>query len=393
MKKPHIFISYTNTGSGHIIPALAIAQCIEELYPNQFKITCSDFFEDVGETKFNRYIENSWNILLRNPKIVQFCIIISKILYFLAPYYIKIIHMRVHRNSINYMHNLNPDIVFTTHFFTQGIALDARKKFSMNYPIITLNPDTFETFPQWDRRGEIFLVCSEIAKKIAIKLGHKESTITIVPQALRKEFYIIDKKDPKELRKQYNLRQDVFTILMSDGGQGIGKMYPSIRALLKINSPLNIIAICGKNHKLYKKLLKLQQKTIEKKSSVQFLIIGFADSMVPFIQMSDLFIGKSGPATVVECLKMHLPVLIVFSANSAERKTANFFIEKQVVLSCMYIWLLPKKVEQIMNNPQKLTNIKARLTNLDFFQNGSSVIAKIIIDSLEKKIYNIKNPV
>ena len=386
MIKPHIFISYTNTGAGHSTPALAIAQRIEELHPNKFKITTSNFFEDAGEIKFNRYIEKSWNFLLKNPKITQIIIIIGRVLYFLTPYYMRVCQAKARRTSMNYIKMVNPDLIFTTHFFTQVVAIDARKKFTMDYPLVTLNPDTFETFPQWDRRGESFLVCSELAKKSALKLGHKESTIKIVPQALRKEFYVVEKNDPKELRKQHNLRPGVFTILMSDGGQGIGKMYKSICALLKMDVPLNIIAICGKNEKLCKKLLKLQQKTIVKNSPIQFLIMGFADSMTPFIQMSDLFIGKSGPATMVECLKMDLPVLVVYSANSAERKTANFFVEKGVALSCMRSYLLAKKLEQIINNPHILDNIKSKLKNLDFFQDGSTVIAEIIVDTLDKKI-------
>ena len=264
MKKPHIFISYTNTGSGHSTPALAIAQRIEELHPNKYQITTSNFFEDAGEIKFNRYIENSWNFLLKNPKITQIIIITGRLLYFLTPYYMRVFKPKARHNSMDYIKTMNPDIIFTTHFFTQTMAIDARQKFSMDYPLIALNPDTFETFPQWDRRGESFLVCSELAKKSAIQYGHKESTIKIVPQALRKEFYAVEKNDPKELRKQYNLRPDVFTILMSDGGQGIGKMYQSIRSLLKMDIPLNIIAVCGKNEKLCKKLLKLQQKTIAK---------------------------------------------------------------------------------------------------------------------------------
>ena len=385
MKKPHIFISYTNTGAGHSTPALAIAQRIEEMHPNRFEITTSNFFEDAGEITFNRYIENSWNFLLKNPRITQVVITTGKLLYFLAPYYMRVLQPKARHSSMKYIKNINPDIIFTTHFFTQTVAIDACQKFSMDCPLIALNPDTFETFPQWDRRGETFLVCSELAKKSALQYGHKESSIKIVPQALRKEFYAVEKKDPKELRNQYNLRPDVFTILMSDGGQGIGKMYKSICALLKMSIPLNIIAICGKNEKLYKNLLKLQQKTIAKNSSIQFLIMGFADSMTPFMQMSDLFIGKSGPATMVECLKIDLPVLVVFSANSAERKTANFFIEKEVALSCMSSFLLPKKLEQIINNPDILNNIKTKLKNLDFFQDGSTIIAEIIVDTLDKK--------
>ncbi|MGL5956829.1 MAG: glycosyltransferase [Brevinema sp.] len=385
MEKKCIFISYTNTGAGHIIPAMAIAERIEELYPNRFRIITSNFFEDAGAVKFNHYIEQSWDFLLKSPLFTKVIQLLGKILYFLAPYYVHIIHPKVLKQSIDYIQKINPDLIFTTHFFIYGVAIDAKKRLKLKCPVIGLNPDTFDTFPQWSSKGDLLLVCSELAEAQALIQGHKSEKLKIVPQALRKEFMSADHVVPATLRQQYGLRPDVFTIFMSDGGQGLGKIAESIKYLLKSSLSLNIVIICGKNESLYHKMTQVRDQLIKENNPIQLLVFSFVDSITPFIQMSDLFVGKSGPATIWECLKLGLPVLINFSANDAERKTAKYFIKRKVALSCQYPSLLPKKIKRILDNPDMLMDIKNNLSQLDIFQDGSSIISELLVQYLESE--------
>lgn len=384
--KLHILILYTNTGSGHRTPALAIAERIEELYPGQFQITASNFFEDTGEHWFNRYIEKSWDTMLKHPFITKSIMFAGSIFHKLAPHYIRIIHKKVWHRAVDSLKNLNPDIILSTHFFPHTIAIDTREKYSLTYPIIALNPDTFETFPYWDRRGDSFLVCSEAAQESALDFGHKLEIIKIVPQALRKEFNQTVDIDKSQLRTQYSLKPNVFTIFMSDGGQGIGKIHQSIEILIKNGFALNIIAVCGKNERLYYKLLRLQQKLQSENSSVVLLPFAYTENLKELIQMSDLFIGKAGPASIIECLKLKLPVLINFLANPAEKKTAHFFVQQEVAFMCMNIANLPKKVQELMEHPHLLEEMKERGGNLEFFHDGSGIIAEIVVDTLKKKL-------
>lgn len=391
MKKDHIYISYTNTGAGHSIPALAIAEYIETLYPRKYQITTSNFFYDAGEKQFNTFIENSWNYMLKLPILTKILIGIGNVLYRLTPYYIPIIHKNVWKRSMEHIKKINPDIVFTTHFFTHTIALDARKRFNLKYPIVALNPDTFETFPQWDRRGDVFLVCSQQAAESAYKFGHHPDKVIQVPQVLRKEFEQVISANKEILKQEYGIRKGVFTILMSDGGQGVGKMYQSLKKITKMKLPINIITVCGKNEKLYKKLLALQEKFKEKNHSIQLTVFSFVESMASLIHISDLFIGKSGPATVLECLKKELPVVVNFFANTAEKKTAQFFKKKEVVYCCNNLYQLPKLITQIIDHPEQLKVMQTNLNQLNLFQNGSDSIIKIIIDCLENHKQNMNN--
>lgn len=384
MNKKTILITYTNTGAGHVTPAKAIADRIEELFPNKFNIITSNFFEEAGAIDFNRKIEKSWDFLLKQPVLTKCIQTIAKLVYPIAPYYIQWIHPKVFQLSIKYIESINPDLIFSTHFFCHSMAIEAKKILNLSCPIIGLNPDTFDTFPQWDKRGDLLLVCSDLAFQKALHIGYDSNTLRIVPQPLRKEFNTINHTPTATLRKEYHLRPEVFTIFMSDGGQGVGKSAASIKYILRKKYALNIIIICGKNNNLYQKMLILQQKLKQQNHPTQIFPFSFVDSITPFIQMSDLFIGKSGPATIWECLKLKLPVIINFSANDAERITAQYFIKKKVALSCAIPFVLPKKLQQIIQNPSILQNIKTNIDKLDLFQDGSTIIAELLVDALQK---------
>ncbi len=378
MKK--LLITYSNTGAGHVIPALAIAERINEMYPNQFQVIPSNFFEDARELKFNKYIEKSWDFFLKHPILAKIIDITGRVLYVIPPYFLHVMHGRVLKNSIEYIKTVNPDLVFSTHFFSHTVAIEAKKKHQLSCPIVGFNPDTFEVLPQWDRRGDLFMLCSDLAVKRALGFGHREDYIKVVPQPLRKQFIDTKNADPLELRREYGLRSEVFTIFMSDGGQGVGKSLQTVKSLIKQKLPLNIVVICGKNEKLYKKMQFFQEQLKQQNHTTQILPFSFVDSIIPFIQMSDLFIGKAGPATVYECLKLNLPVLINFHAHYAERITSEYFEGLGVAISCLQPISIPKKIKTLLDDPSILNKMRNNISNLDIFQDGSEIIAKTLVE-------------
>lgn len=381
MDKKHILITYTNTGSGHKTPAEAVASSIEELYPGKYQITISDFFLDAGEVFFNDAICKGWNWLLARPKVNFFNILLSKMFFPVTYLFLPFFAYWSWKQSMRYIKNINPDIIFTTHFYCQNVAVDAKKKYRLAYPIITLNPDTFETFPQWDRRGGLFLVHSEIARERALFLRHKAKNIRIVPQALRKSFDDQKKFDKAALKKKYGLDPQYFTLFMSDGGQGIGRMEACFEALLASNIALNIICICGRNEKLYKKLMLLKEKKSHPK--IKILVFSYTENMAELLAAADLFSGKGGPASVIEALKMKIPVVVTYEVNTAEVNTRRFFCKQGMAWKSKKPKELPALVESFQNNPELLQNAKKAIEASDFFANGSPVIAKMIVNLLE----------
>lgn len=379
MEKKHILITYTNTGGGHKVPAEAVAAALEEIYPNQYRITLSDFFADAGETGFNKFICTGWDWLLAHPTINFFNIKLSQILAPITHLFLPILYHRVWKSSMAYLDKIKPDLVFTTHFYCQNIAIDARTRYKLNYPLITLNPDSFETFALWDHRGDVMLVHSEMAYKNALRWRHKPEHLMIVPQALRKSFDTPKGFDKKAIRRALGLDEGRFTLFFSDGGQGIGAMEEFLQSVIDSRMRLNVICICARNEALLQRLNALGTNP----GNICLKAFGFTNNMAELLAAADLFIGKAGPASVIEALKMKLPAIITYAVNTAETNTRSFFTQQKMAWSCSKASLLPDMIKNLIDRPQEYQEAVRAIEASHFFDNGSPIIARIISEAAE----------
>ncbi|MGL4366928.1 MAG: glycosyltransferase [Brevinemataceae bacterium] len=382
MKKLHILITYTTTGLGHQVTALAIANRLKELYSDRFEITTCNFFTDAGEPEFTKYLEEVLNHMLKIPWAAQLMLIPCYLFLPFVHLYMRVFHRKVWLQSIKYIKEVNPDVVVTTHFFTQTVAIDAKKQYNLSYPVITFNPDIFDVFPCWDQRGDLFLVCSDKAEKKARFLGFKEQKLQLVAPALRQEFELSDFPPKSELQKNYHLNPELFTVFMSDGGQGRGKMQHTLHELVNLNIPMNIITVCGKNEELYEYLSKFSERLKQQDHVVNVVVFGFVESIVPILSVSDLFVGKSGPSTVFECLKMGCPVIVNLIANPAEKQAAYFFRKHEVLWICQNSKKVAKMVGNFVKNPELLNDTRTHLNQMELFHDGATMVADIILKQI-----------
>ncbi|MGL5721312.1 MAG: glycosyltransferase [Brevinema sp.] len=387
MTKKRVVIAYTNTGSGHKTPAEAVAHALEEKYPGKYEIILSDFFADAGQITFNKMICDAWDWLLGHPRLNFFNILLTSMLAPGMHNFLPILYRKAWEGGMDYLKKLNPDVVFTTHFYCQNVAVDARKRHKLHYPIITLNPDSFETFALWDKRGDLFMVNSEQARKRALHWGHQPDRTIVVPQALRKDFDPTQIPSKDNARKQLGL-ENCFTIFLSDGGQGIGIMLPVVKKLIASGEHLNAICICGRNEKLYNEISTLKAHG----GAVKISVYRYTDQIATLIAASDIFVGKGGPASVIEASKMGLPVIITYMVNTAETHTKEFFLQKGLGWYCKKPSQAITVINRLKNNPELYNQVVKHIADAkEFSTNGSPIIAEAISQALDNPEYIIPN--
>jgi processive 1,2-diacylglycerol beta-glucosyltransferase len=64
-----------------------------------------------------------------------------------------------------------------------------------------------------------------------------------------------EKKDKQEMRVKHGLEVDRTTILLSAGGFGVGSVEPLIGALKTLKAPAQVVAVCGRNEDLRRRLV------------------------------------------------------------------------------------------------------------------------------------------
>ena len=144
---------------------------------------------------------------------------------------------------------------------------------------------------------------------------------------LNPRFYQLPEIDRAAERRRLGLDPDLPTGLILFGGEGNMVMLEIVRRLQTCERRLQLIALCGHNEKLYERLRAL-------KTSVPLAVEGFTREVPYFMQLSDFFIGKPGPGSISEALKMKLPVIVECNAWTLpqERYNAEWVTENAVGL-------------------------------------------------------------
>ncbi len=133
--------------------------------------------------------------------------------------------------------------------------------------------------------------------------------------------------DAKAERARLGLDPELPTGLVLFGGQGSEAMYGIARRLNQSALPVQLILICGRNFELAERLRNLRTRYPK-------LVEGFTREVPYYMHLSDYFIGKPGPGSISEAIRMNLPVIVErnLSTMPQERYNTEWVKENQVGL-------------------------------------------------------------
>jgi UDP-N-acetylglucosamine:LPS N-acetylglucosamine transferase len=139
------------------------------------------------------------------------------------------------------------------------------------------------------------------------------------------DFYDPIDTDRREGRRALGLDDDTPTGLVLFGGHGSKAMNLVARRLDASELPVQLILICGHNQKLADKLRSQEWR-------MPVRVEGFTREMSKFMHLADFFIGKPGPGSISEALRMGLPVIVERNAWTLPQERYNAeWVESQGV--------------------------------------------------------------
>jgi len=122
------------------------------------------------------------------------------------------------------------------------------------------------------------------------------------------------------VRRRLGLDEDRFTILVTGGGEGSGKLLQQVRALSARDAEWQLVVVCGRNEKLKRRLSRVD-------FGHRALILGFVDNMPDLMRAADLSVGKAGPGAIGEALATGVPVLLTSYLPGQETQNVTFVEE------------------------------------------------------------------
>lgn len=179
------------------------------------------------------------------------------------------------------------------------------------------------------------------------------------------------------MREKFGLEKDKLTILVSAGGFGVGNIEHLLEALSFLETPSQIVAICGRNEELKTKLEKL---SIEKLNNerVTFKPIGFTKEMDEYMSASDLIVGKPGGLTTSEALAKGLIFCIVNPIPGQEERNSDHLLEKGCAIKCNNLPVLAYKIDELVKDKSRFEMMQQNVLKLARPNSSQTIVEKLL---------------
>jgi UDP-N-acetylglucosamine:LPS N-acetylglucosamine transferase len=230
-------------------------------------------------------------------------------------------------------------------------------------PFVSVLTDLADYPPHFwmEKQPQQYFICgTPRALEQTREIGHPASRAFLVSgMILRPPFYQTRTEDRTEERRRLGLDPAVPTGLVLFGGEGSNTMYSIAERLGNSAIDLQLILICGRNERLRARLASLKTRN-------KLHTEGFTKEIPYFMNLCDFFIGKPGPGSISEAVKMNLPVIV--ESNSwtlpQERYNAEWVREQGVGIVLRNFRGIEAAVRELLLDKQ-LAGMKDTISKLD----------------------------
>lgn len=376
MNKKKILITMLEVGFGHKSPAIAVKESIEAIAPDAAVVDVIDFAKESGAYRDDLALKDSWNLALAFP-------ISARIGYLLMEIsgknkkYIELLWKEFVVKGVDYIDRYRPDMVFATHPLPLYIAVKARQTLGLNFKVMAYVVDPFDGYAWWANEGaDALLVASPESRDRLLRHGIKPEIIHIIGFPIKKSFFNIQQPS-KDLILNLGLDPERLSILVSAGGQGIGKIFFFAELLYLMQEKVNLIVVAGKN-KSTKARFDFLKKNV--KSDTKLASLGYVTNMNELMYSSDVVAGKAGASTAMEAFFMGKPTIFTEWVTYNDYYIVEFARKYKVGWYCPSPAAFRATVKKLVDRTV-LDEYKKNLEHLAL-EPGTDDVARFLLDAL-----------
>lgn len=314
--QPHARVVFIvcEAGGGHISAARAITQALHYAYPGQYETKTVCVEDMVGP--FGRFLGTlyggSYNLALQHghywlePWIFN-CLTLSRtsLLPLGLPYFRKSLAA------------LRPDMVVMLIHGAHEV-MHATLQADGYIPNLTVVTDAVTIRDSWVHPYcDHIIVSTSEARNACIAHGIGPEKIEIMGHPIDPRF-ALPQASREELAKQFAIPIDRFTLLIMMGGTGGRNILKFSQLLAESRLPIQIIAVCGKDQRLLKRM-----KNFAATSPIPIYPFGFTTEIPALMTLADAVITKPGPGTIMEALACERPIILDDSNYTMYQEKGN----------------------------------------------------------------------
>ena len=266
-----------------------------------------------------------------------------------------------------------------------------KKKNKINCKLATVLTD-FHIHGQWlvfHEYCDYFFVSNDQMKRDMISYGIDSDKIHVSGIPVSSRF--TQSYNREAICEELGLDPNKQTGLFFAGGEfGLGNRTTImvLKALIRLFSGLQVIAISGKNPKMKKKFEKVVEAT---NSQDRIKVLEFTNKVPELMSISSFVITKPGGLTSTESLTSHLPIIIINPIPGQEEENAQF-----LVYSGAAIWIkkndnIARILKQLQRDPYKLPAMKESAIALAKPDSTKSICEVLMSDNLKENVAENEN--
>jgi len=346
-----VLIVYASGGMGHVKAAAAIERAFVDKYPEVEirNINVIDFanrfyrlfFVD-GYNYVSAKLPKLWGWLYQTYNQKSRQSLPSKISYW-----------AIEKRFIPYIKEYQPDFIISTHPLPMIIVSHSKDKNVIDVMSSMVCTD-FGCHSFWvDPEVNYYFGATDFVRQCLEGFGVSSDKVIVTGIPIEAKF--AKPQDKKALLGKFELRSDVFTMLIVGGQVNLTELEEIISGVWEgRQDKIQFLVVAGRD-----KYLKqaLEKSKLEKNAHVK--VFGFIDNMEELMTVSDLIFSKAGGLTVSECLAKGLPMVINKVIPGQEEDNVNYLVDKGAAIKVNNYQEIIGVVNDLIDQPAKVTAMKA----------------------------------
>jgi 1,2-diacylglycerol 3-beta-galactosyltransferase len=379
MNRPKFLFLFSDTGGGHRSAAEAVREAMEDLAGDSVQVDLVDFLQDYAPLPFSKLPElypslaqrrRSWAFFYRlsnGPRRVRS---IGRLAW---PYV---------RSAADRIFQAHPaDLVVSFHPIANDPAVRGLRRLPPRERprFVTVVTDLVSTHAFWYHpAADLTIVPTEPAARHAAACGLSPDRVIEVglPVAAR---FCRPPGDPGQLRAALGWPAGRKMVLLVGGGDGIGPIEETARAIAASGLPTGLAVVTGRNK-------SLRQRLEVRDWEIPTRVYGFVRNMPDLMTAADVLVTKAGPGTITEGLNAGLPTILYSFLAGQEAGNVPFLTDRgagiwaptpEKVVAGLRLWLddpeayeSARAAARTLARPHAAREIASLLAGLASVKNG-----------------------
>nr|WP_083778537.1 glycosyltransferase [Oscillochloris trichoides] len=367
-----VLFAISDTGGGHRSAAVAIAAALDQVSAGQLSWQIEDILKltdfpgvrsapdlyDQLSTRWLRMYDMTFQ--LTNSK-------------WPVDLLSKLVFVTARRNITRLLLETRPKVVVVTHPLVHRFVCAVRRIHRLPCRVVTVVTDLVSLHASWTYPGvDLALVPTDEAYQLMYRRGMRPSKMQRTGFPVHPKFADYP-GDLLAARAELALDPQRFTILLTAGGVGSGRLGELVVAIEHAYPAAQLLVVTGKNRALRDDLIAAGRPATSH-------IYGFVQNMEVLMAASDIVVTKAGPGTLMEALVMRKPVLLTEAVGMQEQGNIDFVLNYELGMFCPTTERIVAAVSDL-EDPQRYQATLERLRH-SVPRDGSAEIARITIEQM-----------